>query len=68
MAEWESSPLPAGAYQFAVRIEDEAGNASAAAVETITLDPPPRSAAQLEIEYNANDVVSLAWASSPDLA
>ncbi len=68
MAEWESLPLPAGAYQFAVRIEDEAGNASAAAVETITLDPPPRSAAQLEIEYNANDTVSLAWASSPDLA
>ena len=69
LAEWIRDPLPAGTYAFAVRIEDEAGNASTAVEQTTRLDPPPRSGSQLSIEYDdVTDTVSLAWEASPDLA
>jgi len=48
--EWTSSPLPAGAYRFAVKVTDESGTqGSAAQTELITVTPAARPADGLSI-------------------
>lgn len=68
---WASDPLTAGAWHFAVKPFNAAGNEGTAVTWTVTVVGPPRpvarNAAGVRLTYQVNSpgVVSLHWLASP---
>lgn len=66
---FRTGPLPPGTYPVAVAVEDEAGNESALAADTVALETYPRPARDLTVEgYDKDtDTLNLSWTASEDI-
>lgn len=69
MLEHITEALPPGDYPAKIIIEDEHGNESTAATDTVTLDTYARPASALDVESydEPTDALELSWTASPDV-